>query len=70
MIVFSLQKNNLWNGSGFIAKPGTLELSSLCFAEQQLRIGSGKYKVKIVGSSISGNGIFSIQISLGEKEIL
>jgi hypothetical protein len=70
MIVFSLQKNNLWNGSGFIAKPGTLELSSLCFAEQQLRIGSGKYKVKIVGSSISGNGIFSIQILLGEKEIL
>lgn len=69
MIVFSLQKNKLWNGSGFIVKPGLLELSSLCFAEQLLNIGSGKYKVKVVGSSISGNGIFSIQVQLGEREI-
>lgn len=69
MIVFSLQKNNLWNGSGFLIKSGTLELSSLCFAEQQVRIGSGKYRIKIVGSSISGNGIFSVQLLLGDKEV-
>lgn len=69
MIVFSLQKNKLWNGSGFVVKPGSLELSSLCFAEQQLNIGSGKYKVKIIGSSISGNGIVSIQIQLGGKDV-
>jgi hypothetical protein len=70
MIVFSLQKNNLWSGSGFIAKPGSLELSSLCFAEQQIKIGSGKYRIKLVGSSISGNGIFSFQILSENKEIL
>lgn len=70
MIVFSLQKNNLWNGSGFMVKSGSLELSSLCFAEQQIRIGSGKYRIKLVGSSISGNGIFSFQILLGSNEIL
>ena len=70
MIVFSLQKNNLWNGSGFIVKPGSLELSSLCFAEQQIKIGSGKYRIKLVGSSISGNGIFSFQILSGSNEIL
>ena len=69
MIVFSLQKNNLWNGSGFSVKPGCLELSSLCFAEQSLKIGSGKYRLKIIGNSISGNGIFSVQILLNNKEV-
>lgn len=69
MIVFSLQKNNLWNGSGFVVKPGSLELSSFCFAEQQVKIGSGKYRIKIVGASISGNGIFSVQLLLGDKEV-
>jgi hypothetical protein len=32
-------------------------------------LGSGKYRAKIIGSSISGNGIFSIQIILNDKEI-
>lgn len=69
MIVFSLQKNKLWNGTGFIIKPGSLELSSMCFAEQSINIGSGEYKVKLVGSSLSGNGIVSFQLMLGGKEI-
>ena len=70
MIVFSLQKNNLWSGSGFVVKPGSLELSSLCFAEQQIKIGSGKYRIKLVGSSISGNGILLFQILMGNEEVL
>lgn len=70
MIVFSLQKNKLWSGSGFVVKPGSLELSSLCFAEQQIKIGSGKYRIKLVGSSISGNGIFLFQILMGNEEVL
>lgn len=69
MIVFSLPKNKLWNGTGFILKQSSIELSSLCFAEQSINIGSGKYKVKIIGSSLSGNGIFLAQIMLGDKEV-
>lgn len=69
MIVFSLPKNKLWNGTGFIIKPSSIELSSLCFAEQSINIGSGKYKIKIIGSSLSGNGIFLAQIMLGDREI-
>jgi hypothetical protein len=69
LIVFSLQRNKAWNGTGFIMKPGKLELSSICFAEQSVNIGSGKYKVKLIGSSISGNGVFSLKILSSEKEI-
>mgnify|MGYP001589972583 CR=1 FL=1 len=69
MIVFSLQRNKAWNGTGFIMKPGKLELSSMCFAEQSINIGSGKYRIKLIGSSISGNGVFSLRILSSEKEI-
>lgn len=70
MIVFSLHKNKIWNGTGFIIKASNLELSSLCFAEQSINIGSGKYKIKLMGSSISGNGAFVLQMFSGDKEIL
>ena len=67
---FSLQKNKNWSGAGFFSKGSTLELSSFCFLEQQLILGSGKYKVKIIGSSISGNGTFSFNISDPNSEII
>lgn len=66
---FSLQKNKNWSGTGFFLKGTQLELSPLCFASQSVMLGSGKYRAKIIGSSISGNGIFSIQIILNDKEI-
>ena len=67
---FSLQKNKSWSGAGFFSKGSTLELSSFCFLEQQLILGSGKYKVKIIGSSISGNGTFSFSINSINSEVL
>lgn len=70
MIVFSLQRNKLWNGSGFLIKSGALELSSMCFAEQLISLGTGRYTIKMVGSAISGNGIFQLQILSGQTEIL
>jgi hypothetical protein len=66
---FSLQKNKNWSGTGFFIKGTQLELSPLCFASQSVMLGSGKYRAKIIGSSISGNGIFSIQFILNDKEI-
>jgi len=66
---FSLQKNKNWSGTGFFLKGTQLELSPLCFASQSVMLGSGKYRAKIIGSSISGNGIFSIQVILNDKEI-
>lgn len=66
---FSLQKNKLWNGAGFFVKGTSLELSSLCFATQNLMLGTGKYRIKIIGSSISGNGIFSLFILKDQDEI-
>ncbi len=70
MIVFSLQRNKLWNGSEFLVKPSSLELSSMCFAEQQVNIGSGKYKVKLIGSSLSGNGNLLYQLFNQNNEIV
>jgi hypothetical protein len=70
LIVFSMQRNKAWNGTGFSAKPGSLELSSMCFLEQVLSISSGKYIVKVMGTSISGNGLSLLQIFLEGKEIL
>ena len=66
---FSLQKNKNWNGAGFFIKNSSLELSPLCFANNDVMLGSGKYKAKIIGSSLSGNGIFSFQIFNGENEV-
>ena len=66
---FSLQKNKNWSGTGFFIKGSSLELSPLCFANHDVMLGSGKYRAKIIGSSISGNGIFSFQIFSGENEI-
>jgi hypothetical protein len=66
---FSLQKNKNWNGTGFFIKNSSLELSPLCFANNDVMLGSGKYKAKIIGSSLSGNGIFSFQIFNGENEV-
>jgi hypothetical protein len=65
-----MQRNKAWNGTGFSAKPGSLELSSMCFLEQALSISSGKYIVKVMGTSISGNGLSLLQIFLEEREIL
>ena len=70
MIVFSMQRNKAWNGTGFSVKSGSLELSSMCFLEQALSISSGKYIVKIMGTSISGNGLSLLQIFLEDKEII
>lgn len=70
MIVFSMQRNKAWNGTGFSVKPGSLELSSMCFLEQELNISSGKYIVKVMGTSISGNGLSLLQIFLEGKEII
>jgi len=66
---FSLQKNKLWSGAGFFMKGSSLELSSLCFATQNINLGSGKYRVKIIGSSLSGNGIFSFFILRDQNEV-
>lgn len=70
MIVFSMQRNKAWNGTGFSVKPGSLELSSMCFLEQGLSISSGKYIVKVMGTSISGNGLSLLQIFLEGREII
>lgn len=70
MIVFSMQRNKAWNGTGFSVKSGSLELSSMCFLEQELNISSGKYIVKVMGTSISGNGLSLLQIFLDGKEII
>jgi len=70
MIVFSLQKNKLWNGSGFILKSGCVELSSMCFADQFINLGSGTYKIKLIGASISGNGSLSFGVFANDSEIL
>jgi hypothetical protein len=69
MISFSLQRNKLWGGTGFLIKNSSLELSSLCFANQDVILTPAKYKVKVIGSSISGNGIFSFLILNSENEI-
>jgi len=69
MISFSLQRNRLWGGTGFLIKNSSLELSSLCFANQDVTLTPGKYKIKIIGSPISGNGIFSLLILNSENEI-
>lgn len=70
MIVFSLQRNKLWSGSGFLIKPGVIEFSSMCFAEQTISLGTGRYNVKMVGSAVSGNGVCYLQICCGQSEIL
>jgi hypothetical protein len=64
MLVFSIQKNISWNGSGYILKNGKLELSSFCYLSQLLKVGTGKYKIKVLGNSLSGNGVFSFKIFL------
>jgi hypothetical protein len=66
---FSLQKNKIWSGTGFFLRGTTLELSPLCFATQNVVLGSGKYRVKIIGSSLSGNGIFSLQVFMSDSEV-
>lgn len=70
MIVFSLQKNKNWSGTGTSIKPSAIELSSSCFIEQDLLIVAGKYNGKIIGSSISGNGIYKLSITTEDDEIL
>jgi len=70
MLVFSIQKNISWNGSGYILKNGKLELSSFCYLSQLLKVGTGKYKIKVLGNSLSGNGVFSFKIFLSNNEIL
>jgi len=72
---FSLQKNKIWSGSGFFLKGSQLELSPLCFATQNIMLGSGKYRIKAIGSSLSGNGIFSFillkdEVNIFSKKIL
>jgi len=66
---FSLQKNKNWSGTGFFIKGSSLELSPLCFATQNVMLGSGKYKAKLIGNSISGNGNFKFSILKNTEEI-
>lgn len=70
MIIFSSTKNKNWNGSGISIKDSYIEFSSNSFIDQEVNMKPGKYNLKIIGNSISGNGIIKVSISLNKEEVL